>query len=307
MQIFNKVADVSFWNIFAKKFVIRLTVLLALSIALIIPAQQITERICGTYIEKEKFETTLSLSELVSMGLSQDKINTYSNVLTAQLKEDLESNSFISNVSTSFYNDTKHELISRSVQIPILKSDDAIKWWKDIVGADYGFPTIALNEEVIEWCEEHKNNTIIITKMYYSNYVLFPTELKAMDGDKCVDKNTTTTPTITQSTYEKECELALIGNRVGDYAYKELYDFRYVADGENNTSFIYPNFAEENKLTLNTHQFTIGNTDYHIDMVYQISFWDGALGYVILFEIIGLLAAAALAFVNTKETLSIYG
>ena len=241
------------------------------------------------------------------MDLPQDKTNTYSNILTAQLKEDLESNSFISNVSTSFYNDTKHELISRSVQIPVLKSQDAIDWWRDIVDVDYGYPTIALNEEVIEWCEEHKNNTIIITKMYYSNYVLFPTELKAMDGDKCVDTNTSTTPTITQSTYEKDCELKLIGNRVGDHAYKELYDFRYVADGEGNTSFIYPNFAEENKLTMNTRQFTIGDTDYHIDMVYQISFWGGALGYVILFEVIGLLTAAGLAFINTKETLSIYG
>ena len=45
MQIFNKVADISFWNIFAKKFAIRLAVLLVLSIALIIPAQKITERL----------------------------------------------------------------------------------------------------------------------------------------------------------------------------------------------------------------------------------------------------------------------
>ena len=104
-------------------------------------------------------------------------------------------------------------------------------------------------------------------------------------------------------------KIGIVGNEQEDILYSLISGYKIQKLGTMDGQDITVTYGEEVDgaiVRLTSNDFTIDNTNYRIDCLYQISFWAGAWQYIIMFEMIGILLCAAAALINTKETLAVY-
>ena len=52
---------------------------------------------------------------------------------------------------------------------------------------------------------------------------------------------------------------------------------------------------------LNNVSFTVNDNDYQIDYVYELNFWHGAWGWILVAELFCIIASAAIAYKIAKK------
>lgn len=305
------VKDISFANIFWRKFAIRLAVLLLVSILLFTVGQTITMSIVQDKVDSILTKTSFSLAQLADMNIAEDKMTTMTNITLSSAQEELDDIGFVVDSSLSMYNLSELQLVAQSFEIPVVDSDELITWWRGQTNIEVGLPIIYLNDAMKTFCDNHAEDHVYIKKVYCLNSLLFPSELvaKNKDGEE-LEVIEDAIPTISNQ-YPKvtPIELEIIGNEVGDTIYGLMYDFRFQRESPTESDSMTVMYADEivgDKVELLTRTFMINDTEYQVDCGYQLSFWAGAWQYIIAFELFSILMCAIVAFINTKETLYVY-
>ena len=178
---------------------------------------------------------------------------------------------------------------------------------------------ITLSEEMIDFYCEHESDFVYIEKIFCINNVLCPMIMTAKDENgKSLGSCNATIPSIETVEYVDPIRIEIIGNRIGDKTYGAMTNFVIKEDDlvsvdETNVkdsadvAIVYDALLDNDQVQVISNRFTINQTEYQVDCGYQSDFWTGAWKYVIIFEVFGVLMCGVLAFINTKETLAIYG
>lgn len=303
------VKDFSFPNVFWRKVAIRIFAFALVSILMFTVCQSLIVDICDKWVDSKLTEITLEIAQMEDKKMPEYEMTANANVVLSKTHKQLKNNPFVIDASLSMYNMSKKELVSKSFSVPIVDSEELISWWKKEANSEHGYPTVNLNNEMIAFYHDHPDETVLIKKLYYLNFILFPTELVVVDkNEKVTDSYESAMPSlVTQYPGVKSAELQILGNETDDVLYKLMSDFYFESDNtlqDKTVTIVYDKLIDNDKVTMITKTFTIDDMDYQIDCVYQSNFWVGAWQYVALFEILGLLMCAGLAFINTKETLS---
>jgi hypothetical protein len=311
VNIKPKVRDISFANIFWRKFSIRLATLLLVSILLFTIGQRITIAIVQNHVDNLLTSASLELAQLSDANIAEDKMVTMANITLSTTQDNINAIGFVKDSSLSMYNLNKRTLIAQSFEIPIVDSDDLINWWKGQTNIEMGLPIIHLNNSMKSFCEQHANDDIYMQNVYCINSLLFPSELIAKDNrGKELDSIKETAPSIsTQYPNVVPIKLDIVGNKTGDTIYGLMHDFKFQkidSVGERGLTVEYDSEILGNNVTLWTNDFVINDSTYRVDCGYQLSFWSGAWQCIILFEIVSVCICAVMAFLNTKETLLVY-
>lgn len=307
----TSIKDMSFSNIFARKFVVRLIVFAIVSILILSSVGPITESIVEQKVNNAILSTSIELAELSDTNMAKDRKLLSANVILSTLQEKLNQTKFVNDASAAFYNMTKGELVARSYEIPIVCEDASLSWWREQANVTDGYPTISMNAEMTDFCKTYSDLKIVADTMYYSNFVLFPTKLSAIDGNgKVVDEVSVNVPIITNAMYDSTAEIKIIGNEENDVLYTMLVDFQFKkpdnAEENNKLVLEYISRDEYKNIDITSKQFVINEDLYNIDVAYQISFWSTMWIWVALIELLGILLCAVSAFINTKETFALY-
>lgn len=319
--IFNtNVKDISFANIFWRKIVIRLFVFLILSIVLFNTLSPVVLNIFHEKVNGDITRLSLDLAQLMDEEIVEDQETRLANVMLSTTQETVESYPFAVDSSISLYNMETKELVSQSSKIPVLCSDSAIEWWKSVTDIKDGAPMISFDVYTNKFCDKYQGNTIYVDGLCCMNNVLYAPRLIAVDDiGKELDAIDLVVPSLAiKYPIDEIVELKIIGNESDDSLYYAMTEFEFKDEpndpiSENKTGetkqdvrISYGNELNDESIKLINSCFTINNTEYQVDCAYQTNLWELAWKYVMIFEIMGILACAVVAFINTKETMSIY-
>ncbi len=308
-----KIKDVSFMNLFFKRFAITLAIASIFLVFFYFVSQSIVVESQKSKIKGQISEIALNLAQLEDDALAQDQMSLLVNVWLSKYQEVLQDNEFIVDSSLSFYDLTNQTAIAKSFQIPIIQSEEAMLWWSKEADVDIGVPHISLSNEMLEFCKQHKDKDLYINKMVFVNSVLFPSEIVVLDnkGD-VVEKCTAVTPSApTEHRYEKKVKMELIGNNAEDGIYLDMVNFNFSTedledeDGDKLSTqvklFYLSNLDKKDYIVENVI-FNINDVDYQLDCIYQFNFWVGVWRYVLIAEFAVILLSAFFSFLTTKDT-----
>jgi hypothetical protein len=300
------VKDISFANLFWKKFVIRLFMLLIASSVLLSLINPIIVEWNDRVIDSELAGMSLHLGDMVSSDMPNDRIQTTTNVMLSKIYERFESNRFITQSSITAYNVDSKNVIAKSFSIASIESDDIIEQWKHLSGIAVGEPIVHLSQDIRDFCEKYSNEKIRVDKLCFVNSILIPVTVTAVDkkGEDLDTCDTLYSSTAQVLTSYQPIWLYVIGNAEGDLVHKAMSTFKYETNEYGAVSVAYEDTIDD-KIAIKSKSFTVNNCKYQIDCGYQINFWSGALTYVLIIELLAVLFCALSALINTKETLSV--
>jgi hypothetical protein len=173
----GKVSDVSFANLFWKKFVLRLVVLCIISGVLLSIAQPLVISICKDFVEREVNDAALQLIQKDDFDLSDNRLRTVQNMLLAKSQNKISNNRFVTNSSLALYNLSTRQHVISSFEIPFVDSEDFLTWWAKQSEIKNGYPSIVLSEEMMDFCKQHSNDELRLTQAYCLNTVVFASEV----------------------------------------------------------------------------------------------------------------------------------
>jgi hypothetical protein len=265
----------------------------------------------GECVENILTRTSLKLAQLEDVNIAEDRSRVMANIILSSAQEELLDTKLVTSSSLIMYNVSKHELISQSLDIPIIDSNDLLNWWRSVEETEIGIPTIYLSVGMMDFCKQYKNEKIYVQSIHNINSVLFPSSLVAKDknGNE-LGVHEEAAPTLsTQYPKKTSMLLEVVGNDANDALYELISDFKFQKVNpmqSDEVTVVYNEAVDGEAVKLCTNTFTINENEYRVDCVYQTSFWFFARQYIILFEIISILICAVIAFINTKETLWVY-
>lgn len=305
----SQVKDFSFANIFWKKFAFRVVAFTIVSILLFTISQNLFVKLCDEWVNHQLTNVAFQIAQTEDREMPSREKSGNENIYLAKTYDVLISNDFILDSSLIMYNMNTRNVVAQSFYTPIVESEKLIDWWRKEAESEYGLPSIHLDDEMVDFYYKNENKTVAIKQIYCLNSILFPTAIVAMNGNGDeIDSYQISTPTlVSQYTDVEPVELKIIGNQSDDPVYKLLSDHQFQIEDpthQDKIEIVYNETIDGSRVKLLSKTFTINDVDYRIDCAYQSNFWFGAWEYVAMFELFGLLLCAAIAFFNTKETLS---
>lgn len=326
-----KTKDISFSNLFLKKFVICFAITIPIMIAAYVLIGNITEEIQTEKINNRITEYALDLIQLENSAMASDRKAMLTNVWLSEYQEELKDNPFITDSSLSFYNLSGQKLIAKSFEIFVLNDEKAREWWEKEADLDDGVPRISMSNEMLEFCKTHRDKKIVINSMACLNTVICVEELTIYDGDKIVQTLKSELPSVVTNDikYTEATEIKLIGNKTGDTIYTNMIDHKFIttekqSDKQTNTTdaekvdmtqkdveeelgVLYLEEMNKEKISTASKKFTLDEQQFQLDCLYQFNFWHGAWGYVLATEFFMILLCALLSFLMTKSAYDIFG
>ena len=305
VKLINKTQNISFGSIFMKRFISRLILLLIVSIPLLLLTQNVMIKNNNEKIYSNVCDTAIKLMELTSLNLDDAKYQSESNKILAKSQAAMLKNKFVSDASLSFYNTKRKTLIAKSYTITIAESNELTAWWQSLSDNNKNAtPNIHFSAGAQDFIEKHKQKRIYAEKIVCVNSVLFPSSLTVRDDDgKKLNEYSEITPSVHAGEFKQRIELVTVGNDKSSVIYGLMSDYYF--DTENANSVKYNEDKFEN-VQLVKKQFELNGNTYQLDCCYHFNFWQNTIIYILIIELVLILLSALSAFINTKETMSIY-
>lgn len=304
----TKMKDLSFWNLFWKRFIICLCVSLPICIGLYAFCDNMVMKYTHAEIGRNLNEKALGMVEYLTSDMYDSPIAMATNIDLAVLKEEIDDLPCTSQASISAYNLTEKKILSKSFEVLKLNSDAAYQWWSKLTPYDEVYPKISVDNELLSFCQKYRNETLIVNKMAIINSVLFPYEMVARNSDgKDIDSCTVFVQQLDDKYYYNfPAEVELIGNEAEDRIYELMSDYTIAKNPT--TGEIEISYVEEKpeNVFCKTVVVHAGEEDYQIDCMYTASFWHGYFLYIVLAELMCLLGCAIISAVSAKFTSNIY-
>ena len=320
-------------NKFLKIFSITLCVTILLMLGLYFPMQHIFLTESHETIELQVKDIALNLVQTLDKEEPNAKMSEEFNIVLAKEQHNILKNPFVKDASLSIYDLSRKNIIAKSFEIPMIESESAIDWWKEKTMIEDGTPKISLNNEMMEFIKEYEKRGVYIAEMYELNTVLVPTKLVVLDksGNEIKKCETHVPIAYEHQLYKEPVKIYLNGNRISDPIYSIMSEYEFTTDevAESNTVIdetatdenietldgngiesirqkqenVELNYKKEfpEKISIKSENFTVNDNDYQIDYVYELNFWHGAWGWILVAELFCIIASAAIAYKIAKK------
>lgn len=300
--------DLSFGNLFWKRAIICLCISLPICIALYMFTSGITMQYTKAEVERNLNETLLGITEYLSSDMYEDNAAVASTIDLATMKEEIEDLPCVSKSSISLYNLTERKIMAKSFETIRIDSPEAYQWWSKMSGYKNGQPKMSIDAELLEFCQKHREDKLVINKMIIINSVLFPYDMAAFDeSGKLMDSCVVFVQSVdSKYHYNTPTDVSMIGNTTEDTLYDMMADYTIVKNPETKETVV--SYAQDipSNVFQKTLHINIGGVEYQADCLYTASFWTGYMWHIILAEFICLLLCAGIALVSSKFTSDIY-
>ena len=324
LNIFKKVKDMSFGNVFWKNFAIRLIALALVTIIFLFYSNTLVDSLCKSAVESNLNKCSINVAEIVS---SEATTNTQTSQIKKELaltQDTLEDLKIFESVALNIYDMDSGTEITNSDHIVITEDETLLDWWETKTGEKYGLPTIKASDDFVEFCIKNSNRKIVVTKICYINGVLMPVKAKSYNDDKITSSFECAEPSFSNAVYEVPCEVILAGGEYDSLSARHLTSktIEIVEKDVEPDVMMSPEATQSptakkeiesinivyinDKCDVESSVFTINGNEYRIDCAYASSIWSNCLLYFVLFELFAILMCAGISFVSTKMQLSFY-
>ena len=302
------IKDLSFWNLFWKRFIICLCISLPICIGLYAFCNNMVMKYTHAEIERNLNEKALGIVEYITSEMYESPVAVAANVDLATLKEEIEGLPCASQASISVYNLTEKKILSKSFEVFKLNSEEAYTWWSKMSPYNEVHPKVSVDTELLAFCQKYQDKTLVIKKMAIMNSILFPYEITAQDskGNDVDSCSVYFQPLDDKYYYNTVTEVELIGNKADDRLYELMSDYTIAKNPT--TKEVEVSYVEDkpNNVFFKTMTVNVGAEEYQFDCMYTASFWNGYFAYIIIAELLCLLGCAVIAATSSKFTSNIY-
>ena len=296
----RRLKDMSFSSIFIKKFSVNGIVALVICLALLCAIGFVANYTCTNEIQAIATNTAMEINKFKTsnQSLTQGDVKIHNAVLDAYTAT--QENPLVNDCAVALYDLTNRK--TEQYSSPALRIDDknATKWYCDILNDNTAAPILYIDSNLKDFIKEHDGKDFVITKMSVVNKIITPETVEARGGLKTETWTSKEWVPEDREVWEQEVPVRYVGNDLYSpymMAFQNL-SFESSLEGIN---VKYDKEALPNRAKVVSQQFTINETNYQVDIVYDYAGLSAMFWYMFIIVVLIFGAAVLVTSLQTRK------